>query len=792
MKKLGEYDMRKLSDSRLLYLRNPPKFTYIFVIAVIAILLGTVVWSAVTVRAEQVQVGGVITMEDKQMLTAGTTGIVYSVNYGAGDAVSPGDLVLEFDKSEVLLEIAKRESLISALTAEINNIDILLDLVADYDGTPVSSPFDQNAEDEFRFYYLFENFTKTYDNYAAAAARGIFDSTTMVNLKNQMTSQLASEINTLVINRTSYETELNEYYESLTSLILLMTTEINNMDILLDIVANYDGTPVSTPFNQAAEDEFRFYYMFKNFVNAYDEYLVAANNRAFVDPTMLINLKNQTIAQLALERGNYITDRANYQAELSSTNARLTDIMAYISTQIGYIDTMLGIVNNYNGTSVTSPFSTSVDGEVRFYYLLQSFMSAYSGYSGSMDPPGMRASLKEQTASQLVSERGSLTGSLIASQAEKDANSDRISSLVSLIMDRIGYIDTMISLVANYDGTPVTSPFNPIDDEQRRFYLMFESFVFSYDEYAAATLAAGSIVDPTMMINLKNQTELQLISERGTLAANKISYETELGSQTTRLTNMISLMTRQIGYTNTMLGLVAIYDGTPVSSPFSQSDNEQAKFHYMFESFSKSYDEYLALAITVATASDPTMLISLKNQTIAQLASERGANAINMTPYVDELDSYNELLTRYDIKATILGIIHFDAQIRKGTVLQIGDIIGSISNPYSDRVIEMYIGSGDRSKIDVNQECSFIVDGLAQTEYGSIKGTVKSISSDAILQERGAFFRVVVEFDAEYMEDSKGGKIYLTNGMTVRAWVTYEKVTYMKYWLDQLGLGEYI
>ncbi|MCL1905362.1 MAG: HlyD family efflux transporter periplasmic adaptor subunit, partial [Methanomassiliicoccaceae archaeon] len=333
MRKFGEYDMKKLSDSRMLYMRNPPKFAYIFTAIVIVILIGTVIWSAVTIKTEQVQVAGIITSEGKQTLSAGVSGTIYNINYYEGDAVSVGDVIAEFDKTDVNLEIIKREALISSLTKQ-------------------------------------------------------------------------------------------------TDCIYIMQTHIVNNDL-------------TQPFTQS-EDEIRFYYMFSNYV------------------TSFISCGGNTILE-----------------------------------------------NNLN------------------------------------------------------------------------------------------------------------------------------------DQYLA-----------------------QLTSERSTLTANKATVEAEL-------------------------------------------------------------------------------------------------------------ETYKAMLTKYDIKALMPGTLHFDVPISTGIMLQAGTQIGNVSDPSSNKIIEMYIWSGERSKIDVGQECSFTVDGLAQTEYGSVKGVVKSISSDAMIGEGGAFFRVIVEFEKEYIEDSKGGRIPLSNGMTVRAWITY-------------------
>lgn len=50
---------------------------------------------------------------------------------------------------------------------------------------------------------------------------------------------------------------------------------------------------------------------------------------------------------------------------------------------------------------------------------------------------------------------------------------------------------------------------------------------------------------------------------------------------------------------------------------------------------------------------------------------------------------------------------------------------------------------------------------------------------------------VIVEFDPQYVEDSKGNRTDISNGMTARVWVKYDKITYMKYWMEQIGLGKY-
>jgi hypothetical protein len=203
----------------------------------------------------------------------------------------------------------------------------------------------------------------------------------------------------------------------------------------------------------------------------------------------------------------------------------------------------------------------------------------------------------------------------------------------------------------------------------------------------------------------------------------------------------------------------------------------------MFQSYRSNLD---------SCGGNQDLIGSLNNQTRTSLLAERGTTSVSLTNTEVNLKAYNNTLSKYDLNAVNSGVIHFDSFISIGMILQVGTQIGSINSTESTKVIEMYIPSYQRSKIETGQECKFTIDGLAQTEYGSIAGTVLSISSDAVIQGNGAFFKVIIEFDAVTIEDSKGGKVNLVNGMTVRTWITYEKMTYLKYWLDQIGLGEYV
>jgi len=55
--------------------------------------------------------------------------------------------------------------------------------------------------------------------------------------------------------------------------------------------------------------------------------------------------------------------------------------------------------------------------------------------------------------------------------------------------------------------------------------------------------------------------------------------------------------------------------------------------------------------------------------------------------------------------------------------------------------------------------------------------------------EKGnVFFKVKVKPDKTFLQDKKGEKVNLTLGMVTETRVKYEKITYMRYFMEQIGI----
>ncbi|MBZ9606706.1 HlyD family efflux transporter periplasmic adaptor subunit [Clostridium estertheticum] len=144
----------------------------------------------------------------------------------------------------------------------------------------------------------------------------------------------------------------------------------------------------------------------------------------------------------------------------------------------------------------------------------------------------------------------------------------------------------------------------------------------------------------------------------------------------------------------------------------------------------------------------------------------------------------------YKVVAPKDGKLHLSATITKGMVLQAGNVLGSITGKEEELIIKTLLPSSERPRIHEGDEVAVAVAGLNQAEYGTIKGKVLNIDGDATIDsEKGnVYFEVKVKLDKNYLADKKGEKVNLTLGMVTETRVKYEKITYMKYFMEQIGI----
>lgn len=147
----------------------------------------------------------------------------------------------------------------------------------------------------------------------------------------------------------------------------------------------------------------------------------------------------------------------------------------------------------------------------------------------------------------------------------------------------------------------------------------------------------------------------------------------------------------------------------------------------------------------------------------------------------------------YRVKAVADGTLHMLADYKSGMVVQTGSAVATITPENEEVLIEAYISTADMARMEEGDTVQMAVDGLMQSVYGTVTGTVTGIDSNVTSLEgqdgqSTPVFKIRIVPDTDYVVSKTGRKVNLSNGMTVEARITYDEVTYFNYVLEKLGL----
>lgn len=148
--------------------------------------------------------------------------------------------------------------------------------------------------------------------------------------------------------------------------------------------------------------------------------------------------------------------------------------------------------------------------------------------------------------------------------------------------------------------------------------------------------------------------------------------------------------------------------------------------------------------------------------------------------------------SEYEIKATSTGRLHLLSDYKKGMVVQAASPVAQITPENANTIVEAYVSTSDMARMKENDEVQIEVNGLSQTIYGNIKGTVYKIDSNVTSMEgengNTQVFKVRILPETDYLISKSGDKVNLANGMTVEARIIYDKLTYFDYALEKMGV----
>lgn len=151
---------------------------------------------------------------------------------------------------------------------------------------------------------------------------------------------------------------------------------------------------------------------------------------------------------------------------------------------------------------------------------------------------------------------------------------------------------------------------------------------------------------------------------------------------------------------------------------------------------------------------------------------------------------YQDSLSEYMVVAEQDGIVHLNAWLTVGTMIQAGSLIGNInSDDNLTLFIDTVISATDRAKIKESDTVEIALSGVMQSEFGVFTGEIISIANDRTQTEDGAvFYYVKIKTKETQLKDRKGNTINLTLGMLADSRIKYDETTWLKWAIEQIGV----
>lgn len=270
---------------------------------------------------------------------------------------------------------------------------------------------------------------------------------------------------------------------------------------------------------------------------------------------------------------------------------------------------------------------------------------------------------------------------------------------------------------------------------------------------------------------------------------------TDLDMQQSNLESQIEIYQSQLSQCNKLLR--SIQDD---KNYFSETDPADQTYYYQYETYKsqvaqKTFDPspyqaagYTDSQIKALMEQNQSEIEALYYSTLQSITQNINSIQSTIDNLQSQVDALNAGANDYYIYAPTSGVIHMDTAYKEGMVLGSGSVLATVASENEDLEIIAYVSMNDRPLLNAGDPCKIAVSGLSEYTYGTITGVVSSIDSDITSSQEGAYYKMTIAPDANYVVGKSGDKVNLANGMGVTVRVEYDKVTYFEYVMEAFGV----
>ena len=151
--KIKTYQYSSIKDSSLLYKKKVPPYIFILIGLVLAILIGAIIWSNFSIKADVVKQNGIIAAKDKVNLNCSVNSTITKINFKEGEQVKVGDSIIEFSTNEIDANVIQTKQLYETCKFNEESFNKLIDYIENnYAIDEPGKCFDPTNHSELQFY----------------------------------------------------------------------------------------------------------------------------------------------------------------------------------------------------------------------------------------------------------------------------------------------------------------------------------------------------------------------------------------------------------------------------------------------------------------------------------------------------------------------------------------------------------------------------------------------------------------------------------------------------------------
>lgn len=417
-------------------------------------------------------------------------------------------------------------------------------------------------------------------------------------------------------------------------------------------------------------------------------------------------------------------------------------------------------------------FSKELEEETVYYHLVEQYLLEFS--QKELD---FEASIKQMEQAKDESLHAK-QGNTLNQRAANHKNDEAIAEYARQIKQLEQEIDGELLLKQSVELESNKLPKEDLLRTER-----FNQYMLSLNELKAAVSESEKKVSQSTDLGERFVPKTQLEAEQAQLEASKLQLsqyqqETLLGvqAQITEHENKLKEARRLL---------------SQLESKESSAVLEQESLQLEEDKLRDQYESLLQQSDSIRQKST-IELEKFKLDRIVQIEAAIEDKEKSIQSLRDQVNQLELAIDKQSIQAPISGMVHMVKEINKGDIVQPGEPLFSII-PVNESMYKMSIAvpNHEIGQIAEGQKVDMNFHAFPKQSFGSLIGTVNSISTDSIVQQDGrSYYTVEASITNQPLVNRKGESGEIRVGMTAEAYVITDSKKIIHYLLEKINLRD--